>query len=442
VQSPNFSAGNAGWRLDSNGNIEANDGNFRGDITGASGSFSGTITASAGTIGGYTITTDKIKDAAGTTGLSSTVSVGDDIRFWAGHTTPASAPFKVTESGELTASDIIATGTINAQAGYLGNGVYIDTANGLVVESEGFNVGTAGHVRGGQTAYNTGTGFFLGYSGAAYKFSIGVPTGDYLTWDGTNLSVSASKIITNFTTGSVAVTAGQALYIGTDGKVYPNDARAATTNAFIGFAFASASADSSVAIQTFGLFTGLSSLTIASIYYLSDGTDTLDQSQLTQDNSQVLAVSETNYQSFTAGVTGMLGKVTITSGVSSGSATITVKIRAGTGTGGTLLASQSFGPYSGVASERIITFGTNQPVLTASTVYSITVTSDTINAYWQQKTTTNPYASGRADTGANDDYIFNTYVASTNGTIGTSAGTNSKKIGIAISATNLQILNS
>ena len=37
VESPNFRAGASGWRLDSNGNIEANDGNFRGDITGASG---------------------------------------------------------------------------------------------------------------------------------------------------------------------------------------------------------------------------------------------------------------------------------------------------------------------------------------------------------------------------------------------------------------------
>jgi len=50
------------------------------------------------------------------------------------------------------------------------------------------NVTTVGHIRGGQTAYNTGIGFFLGYSTDAYKFSIGNPNGDYLLWDGSNLS--------------------------------------------------------------------------------------------------------------------------------------------------------------------------------------------------------------------------------------------------------------
>lgn len=51
-----------------------------------------------------------------------------------------------------------------------------------------FNVSTTGYVRGGQTAYDTGTGFFLGYSGAAYKFSIGDAT-HKLTWNGTTLGL-------------------------------------------------------------------------------------------------------------------------------------------------------------------------------------------------------------------------------------------------------------
>ena len=44
------------------------------------------------------------------------------------------------------------------------------------------------HIKGGQTAYNTGQGFFLGYDGTAYKFSIGDPDGDYLIWDGAGLT--------------------------------------------------------------------------------------------------------------------------------------------------------------------------------------------------------------------------------------------------------------
>lgn len=46
----------------------------------------------------------------------------------------------------------------------------------------------AGWIKGGQTAYNTGTGYFLGYE-SGYKFSIGSPTGDRLTWDGSLLTI-------------------------------------------------------------------------------------------------------------------------------------------------------------------------------------------------------------------------------------------------------------
>lgn len=48
-------------------------------------------------------------------------------------------------------------------------------------------VSATGNIRGGQTAYNTGIGFWLGYS-SGYKFSIGDgPSGKRLTWDGTDL---------------------------------------------------------------------------------------------------------------------------------------------------------------------------------------------------------------------------------------------------------------
>ena len=65
----------------------------------------GTIVSTSGTIGGFTIGNDYIKDIADSFGLSSTISGGDDVRFWAGSTfvNRASAPFRVTESGYLVA---------------------------------------------------------------------------------------------------------------------------------------------------------------------------------------------------------------------------------------------------------------------------------------------------------------------------------------------------
>lgn len=141
-------------------------------------------TAGVTTIAGWVIAAADLKDVAGTVGLSSAVTGGDDIRFWAGHATPASAPFRVTEAGALVASSATVSGTVNATAGYFGDG-----ATRVAIEAAGINVGNTGSIRGGQTAYNTGTGFWLGYDGGTYKLSLGHDDADRMTWDGTNLSV-------------------------------------------------------------------------------------------------------------------------------------------------------------------------------------------------------------------------------------------------------------
>jgi hypothetical protein len=67
------------------------------------------------------------------------------------------------------------------------------------------NLGTTNYIQGGQTDYNTGTGFFLGYSGGEYKFSVGDgPSGDRLTWDGSAFTL-VGQIITaaNIVDGAV-----------------------------------------------------------------------------------------------------------------------------------------------------------------------------------------------------------------------------------------------
>lgn len=73
---------------------------------------------------------------------------------------------------------------------------------GATVTSGGITFSAGGAIKGGQTGYNTGTGWFLGYSGGAYKFSIGNPAGNYMLWDGSNLTITGN--VTNVT----AYTAG------------------------------------------------------------------------------------------------------------------------------------------------------------------------------------------------------------------------------------------
>lgn len=65
-----------------------------------------------------------------------------------------------------------------------------DQANGLQIKGN-ITIGASDSIKGGQTDYATGTGFFLGYSSTAYKFSIG-NTSNYMTWDGVYLRLKGS----------------------------------------------------------------------------------------------------------------------------------------------------------------------------------------------------------------------------------------------------------
>lgn len=80
----------------------------------------GALTSTSAIIGGWVVTATAIKDAAGVVGMSSAVTGGDDIRFWAGNATPASAPFYVTEAGVLVASSATISGSITASSGTIG----------------------------------------------------------------------------------------------------------------------------------------------------------------------------------------------------------------------------------------------------------------------------------------------------------------------------------
>jgi hypothetical protein len=62
---------------------------------------------------------------------------------------------------------------------------------------------SGGFIRSGQTAFDTGTGFYLGNDSGTPKFSIGNASGKNIKWDGSDFTVNGGII----TTGSVAANA-------------------------------------------------------------------------------------------------------------------------------------------------------------------------------------------------------------------------------------------
>lgn len=118
---------------------------FRVYESGAIVATSATITIA--TLGGFDIGSDYIRDAANSFGLASTVTGGDDVRFWAGaaFASRSTAPFRVTESGVTNignATDFVqydgailqAKGKIVAQQSYT-TGHAIDQGDAVARES-------------------------------------------------------------------------------------------------------------------------------------------------------------------------------------------------------------------------------------------------------------------------------------------------------------------
>jgi len=103
-------------------------------------------------------------------GAGSSIAKFNDDGFFMGATNFADAPFKVTYAGSVTASDLTLIG---------------------------------GTIKAGQTAYNTGTGYWLGTVSGTPKFSIGNGSTKYLTWDGTALTIRGTLNADDITVGTL-----------------------------------------------------------------------------------------------------------------------------------------------------------------------------------------------------------------------------------------------
>lgn len=142
----------------------------------------GSLTATTGAIGGFSIGADYIRDAANSMGLASTITGGDDIRFWAGDTfaNRASAPFRVLESGIIVATAAAITGTVSgrdtatiASTIDVSGIVVTDLINARLNTSaktmlSDFSFGAtdyAGALKAGTITWNTTTGALTGGSG-------------------------------------------------------------------------------------------------------------------------------------------------------------------------------------------------------------------------------------------------------------------------------------
>lgn len=175
IEAEGFVTGSTGWKINGDGSVEFNNGTFRGDLDAAGGTFSGDLTAAGGTFAG------DISAATGTfTGAieASSIDIGgnDSTSFhvdsagnlWLGAASYAAAPFKVSSTGALVATDGTftgtLTGTIDASAATINSPTMSnpDVTNGTF---DGIDVdGSATIITGGQLASDN---YVAGVSGWA-----------------------------------------------------------------------------------------------------------------------------------------------------------------------------------------------------------------------------------------------------------------------------------
>lgn len=128
-QSPNFRTGISGWRIRADGSVEFGDGVFRGDITGATGTFTGTVNIGSINIPGTT--------------SSSSFHVSSLGNSWWGNNEPdgyADAPAYVLADGTAVFNNATVTGTLIASAAtpYIG---IIRTAAETITAGQAVSVG-------------------------------------------------------------------------------------------------------------------------------------------------------------------------------------------------------------------------------------------------------------------------------------------------------------
>lgn len=169
--------------------------------------------------------------AQGTTGSAAriayvkttgTLSPSPSLSTVSGDTFPATGTWGESNAWQNYPPSIVAgeqvwqtTGTYNYLtnqttwvAPYLSN-LKVGTLSALTVNTGTLTVDASGYIRGGQTGYNTGTGFWLGYDSGTYKFSIG-SSSQNLKWDGGaltmtgNLQVNTAAVSGTTMTGSGA----------------------------------------------------------------------------------------------------------------------------------------------------------------------------------------------------------------------------------------------
>jgi len=336
----------------------------------------------------------------------------------------------------INASDIVA------------NSITANELSTSILYAGTITLDTAGNIKGGQTAYATGTGFWLGYDTSAYKFSVG-SSSQYMTFDGTNLFASNIGIVNTLTAYTNVVT-DKALCVLSDGKIIQCTSLFTGTSRFVGFAAETITAGNTVKNYVTGRIGGFSGLTIGSDYYLQDNVDAsyTTITQTTNNSSQLPDGLKKPTQTIIPTRSILYNWIMYLKNNSASTYNFRVKVWEGDNVFSVLTGtSDTVSVPNGGPTEYTFSFSTPLFMVVGNTYTILFEKSDGTNppsdvAWYYQNS--DVYADGYYRYAGVDqgDLYFKVNQKSGGGSIGTSVGSVTKKVGMAISATELLIQNS
>lgn len=185
-----------------------------------------------------------------------------DGNMWLGAATYAASPARVSNAGvALFQSGVVGGWTLSS--------TQLSSASAFIDSSvPSIGLGTV-------TDYLTGTGFWVGLNGGAYKQHLGNPAADHMKWDGTNLTVTGTIIAT---TATIASTTTDTFTINsdlTDSNVDLVLGRTTGGNATLRWNGTTVSLDQSLTVSTLSAAANLTISPVGDIIFDPTGNDIL-----------------------------------------------------------------------------------------------------------------------------------------------------------------------
>jgi hypothetical protein len=282
-------ASTAPFRVTSAGSLTATDASITGTITTAN------ITATGGTVGGWTLSSTSFTGGDTTIAATGDITLGTGAnvarlssgdpayRLWLGGSTASTAPFRVTSTGAVTATDANISGTVTATSGAIGGWVLSSTS-----------------LTGGDTTINSTGDITLGTGSNVARLSSSDPA--YRLWLGGSTASTAPFRVTS--TGALTATG-----VDISGTI------SASSGSFTGSVTATSGSIGGWAVDSSRIYNALASNPyIAGVQGSSTSTGVAFFAGGTTSTGATAAFKVTNDGALTATNANITGAVTATSG--------------------------------------------------------------------------------------------------------------------------------